>query len=71
VTDTGLTSEEIETVTKIVTNAIIININVISDNEKDELVTLIRALASTHISIACGNTELEKFLTTMFSNNNG
>ena len=53
--DSGLTSEEIEIVTKAVTNAIINNINVIADAEKDELVTLIRALASTHISIACGN----------------
>ena len=35
-TDTGLTSEEIEIVTKAVTNAIIININIIDDKEKDE-----------------------------------
>ena len=68
--DSGLTSEEIEIVTKAVTNAIIININVIDNKEKDELITLIHDLASTHISIACGNTELEKFLTTMFSNPN-
>ena len=69
-TDTGLTIEEIETVTKAVTNAIIININVIDDKEKDELIKIICALASTHISIACGNTELEKFLTAIFSNSN-
>ena len=69
-TDTGLTIEEIETVTKAVTNAIIININIIDDKEKDELITLICALASTHISIACANTELEKFSTSIFSNPN-
>ena len=66
---TGLVIEEINEIKKIVNFTVCYYIGVINDEKKDEVLALIQALTSNHISILLNPINITDYLTDLFSNN--
>ncbi len=66
---TGLVIEEINEIKKIVNFTVCYYIGVINDEKKDEVLALIQALTSNHISILLSPINITDYLTDLFSNN--